>query len=191
MKPERPPAVEPAEGDLLASMFSGHTDALRSVFQLHQRAVYFTAFNVLHSRHDAEEIMQDAFLLLWKKHATIALVGGSTLPWLVTTSRYLALNRRRARDRERTHVAASVGEVIEVAPSPEALAETSDTLRSIDEVVRALPELDQKVFHLCLLESISYEQAARRLGLTHGSVRNRLARLRVRLRSELHHLKGT
>ncbi len=181
----------PAEVDLLASMLSGDTDALRSIFQLHQRAVYFTAFNVLRSRHDAEEIMQDAFLLLWKKRAVITLVGGSTLPWLATTSRYLALNRRRARDRERAHVTAAVTEAIEDSPSPEALAMTSDTLRSIDDVVRALPEIDQKVFHLCLLESISYEQAALGLGLTHGSVRSRLARLRVRLRSELHHLKGT
>ena len=191
MKPVTPSPGLPAECDLLASMLAGDTDALRSIFQLHQRGVYFTAFNVLHSRPDAEEIMQDAFLLLWKKRATLTLVGGSTLPWLVTTSRYLALNRRRARDRERARTLPAVVEAADDAPSPEALAMTADTLRRVDTLIATLPELDREIFRLCLVESISYEHAARHLGVTHGSVRNRLARLRGRLRSELQHLKGT
>ena len=61
------------------------------------QSVYWAAFGVLQSRADAEEVMQDAFMTMWDKRASIELIGESTLPWLVTTARYLALNRRRGR----------------------------------------------------------------------------------------------
>jgi RNA polymerase sigma-70 factor (ECF subfamily) len=53
-----------------------------------------------------------------------------------------------------------------------------------------MPLVDQEIFWLCLVGDLSYKQAARQLGISHGSVRNRLSRLKARLRSELSLLKG-
>jgi RNA polymerase sigma-70 factor (ECF subfamily) len=48
-----------------------------------------------------------------------------------------------------------------------------------------LPPVDAEIARLCLIEDLSYADAAARLGLTEGAVRNRLSRARGRLRRDL------
>jgi RNA polymerase sigma factor (sigma-70 family) len=175
---------------LLARVRAGDRQAFRALFREHQRTVYWAAFSVLHSRPDSEEVLQDAFLTLWNKRAGIDLVGESVAPWLVTTARYLALNRRRAEVRRPRD---SLDEGLDFAadlPSPESVAIGNEAMRNIQAIMATLPEVDQRIFGLCLVEDLSYEQAAARLGVTHATVRNRLSRLKGRLRDELTLLKG-
>lgn len=182
--------VGPSSLELFARVQSGDRQAFRALFSEHQRTVYWAAFAVLRSRSDAEEVLQDAFLTLWNKRAGIDLVGESVVPWLVTTARYLALNRRRSEVR---HPRDSLDDAVEVAddqPSPETLAIANEAMRAIRAAMATLPDIDQQIFELCLVEDLSYEQAATRLGITHATVRNRLSRLKGRLRDELTLLKG-
>jgi RNA polymerase sigma-70 factor (ECF subfamily) len=60
--------------------------------------------------------------------------------------------------------------------------ETADLLR---RAFAALPERDAAVARLCLVEDVTYAEAAARLGMTEGAVRNRLSRARARLRRDL------
>ena len=182
--------ADPDERALFARVQDGDRESFRSIFRLHMRSVYWAAFGVLQSRADSEEVMQDAFMTMWDKRASIQLVGESTLPWLVTTARYLALNRRRAEDRRRRDPLDSGDEVLDRALGPENAAVASEARQHIEEVMATMPLVDQEIFWLCLVGDLSYKQAARQLGISHGSVRNRLSRLKARLRSELSLLKG-
>jgi RNA polymerase sigma factor (sigma-70 family) len=182
-----------ASGDeraLFSKVQVGDRESFRALFRLHMRSVYWAAFGVLQSRADAEEVMQDAFMTMWDKRSTIELVGESTLPWLVTTARYLALNRRRAEDRRRRDPLDPDVELLERALGPEGAAVANEAKQHIEEVMAQMPLVDQEIFWLCLVGDLSYKQAARQLGISHGSVRNRLSRLKMRLRSELSLLKG-
>lgn len=186
---------EGMQGDpeLFTLVRQGDRRALGTLFRTHQRTVYWAAFSVLSSRPDSEEVLQDAFLTLWNKRASIDLLGESLVPWLVTTARYLALNRRRSevrRPRSSLDDGFDRYDVADDAPSPESLAIANEALRNIRAVMATLPEVDQRIFELCLVDDLSYEQAAGRLGITHATVRNRLSRLKARLRDELTLLKG-
>ena len=90
------------ESTLLGELAEGGEGALAALFERHRRAVYAQAFMETGSRADAEEVLQDAFLLLWQKRRRIRLVGGSVLPWLLVTARNLARNRRRYQQRRST-----------------------------------------------------------------------------------------
>jgi RNA polymerase sigma-70 factor (ECF subfamily) len=125
--------------------------------------------------------VQDAFLLLWRKRGRIHLVGDSALPWLIVTVKHLAANRRRARIRRALHEA-------EAAHEPHFTDVDSDRGAVADLLRRAfdaLPPLDAQVARLCLVADVTYAEAAARLGLTEGAVRNRLSRARARLRRDL------
>lgn len=168
------------------AQFRGGDQAILAVFyRRHRRTVYLAAFSVLDSRSDAEEILQDAFVLMWSRRGSITLVGNSTLPWLVTTARYLALNRGRAIARRRTDSFAAVGELASVARSPLGEALASELRDEIQAAIAKLSEVDRAIVELCLIEELSYKQAAHRLGLTMSAVRNRLSRLRAQLRTSL------
>jgi RNA polymerase sigma factor (sigma-70 family) len=175
---------------LFSRVQQGDRRAFQELFRRHQRAVYWAAFSVLRSRPDSEEALQDAFLTLWNKRLGVDLVGESVLPWLVTTARYLALNRRRSETRRPRDSLDDRADLADPAPSPESAAIADEARRHIQDIMAALPEVDRRIFDLCLMDDLSYEQAAQRLGITHATLRNRLSRLKGRLRAELTLLKG-
>jgi RNA polymerase sigma factor (sigma-70 family) len=183
-------SVTSVENDLFRRVVSGDRTAFRSLFQQHQRSVYWAAFSVLLSRPDSEDVVQEAFILMWNKRLQIELVGDSALPWLVTTARYLALNNRRSTQRRATDSLEAAPDDIQTTPGSDAAVVASEFSKQLGAVVGSLSEVDQELFRLCLLEDLSYTQAARRLGISHGSVRNRLSRLKLRLRGELELLRG-
>jgi RNA polymerase sigma factor (sigma-70 family) len=182
-----------SDGDeraLFARVQTGDREAFRRIFRQHMQSVYWAAYGVLQSRGDSEEVMQDAFMTMWEKRASIELVSESTLPWLVTTARYLALNRRRAEARKRRDPLDENADILDKALAPENAAVANEARQHIEEVMAVMPLVDQEIFWLCLVGDLSYKEAARQLGISHGAVRNRLSRLRARLRSEISLLKG-
>jgi RNA polymerase sigma factor (sigma-70 family) len=171
--------AEPSDGVLLAAAGAAAQPAFARVVRRHGGVLYAVAYRQLGSVHDAEETVQDAFLLLWRKRGALRLVGDSALPWLIVSVKHLAANRRRAAMRRSRHEApdADLGRVA-AAPSPE-----SDDL--IRHAFDRLPPVDAEIARLCLVEDCTYAEAAARVGLTEGAVRNRLSRARGRLRRDL------
>lgn len=164
----------------------GDSAAFDALYQRHVSVVYRHAYSLLGTRREAEEVAQDVFVTLWSKIATVRIVDRSLLPWLLTTSRYLCLNRRRAaaRHNARTHVDGLV------ALPPDSMS-VEDRVRNralreaIDDALAQLSDEDYTVYLLCIEEGLSYQQASLTMGVSHGAVRNRLARLRAGLRIAL------
>jgi RNA polymerase sigma factor (sigma-70 family) len=161
--------------------------AFAKVYDKHVRSVYRYALHVLRSAHEAEDITQEVFILAWAKRRSIRLADRSLLPWLLVTSRNLSLNRVKQLQRDAkgtTHLSeADAGQGPHRAADDD--AEGRMLLAAIDDAVDDLSMTDQTLYHLCITEGLSYQQAATTLGTTHGAVRNRLARLRRSLQIAL------
>lgn len=167
------------DAELLARSGPAAQAAFAEVVHRHSGPLYAVAYRQLQSAADAEEIVQDAFLLLWRKRGRVHLAGESALPTLIVTVKHLAANRRRARLRRATHE----GEVR--PPQPLALDEGTAVADLLRRAFDALPPLDAQVARLVLEQDLTYGEAAARLALTEGAVRNRLSRARARLRKHL------
>lgn len=63
-------------------------------------------------------------------------------------------------------------------------------LERVRESLAGLSDVDRRLFELCVLGDLTYAQAADELGLTHGGIRNRVSRLRGRLRRDTDDLRG-
>jgi len=177
--------------DLEAAAHGDHA-AFDALYRRHVTVVYRHAYSLLGSRREAEEIAQDVFVTLWNKIASVRIVDRSLLPWLLTTSRYLCLNRRRAlaRNNARVHVDG-------LAALPPDSMSVEDRVRNralreaIDEALTRLSDEDYTVYLLCIEEGLTYRQASLTMGVSHGAVRNRLARLRAGLRVALGPARST
>jgi len=182
----------PTDLALLHRLADGSKAALATLYDRYSRVVYAYTAARLEPREDVEEISQDVFITLWRKRATISIAGESVLPWLLVTSRNLIANRRRSLQvvEKRRSDSPVDGSLADVRPGPEELAERGQLLAYVESVVAALTEPDRTVFELCIRGDHSYEEAARQVGLSEGAVRNRLSRLRGRLRNELRTLRG-
>lgn len=164
----------------------GDTAAFDALYERHIPVVYRHAYSLMGSRREAEEIAQDVFVTLFSKIATVRIVDRSLLPWLLTTSRYLCLNRRRAaaRHNARTHVDGLVA--LPADPmSVEDRVRNRALREAIDDALAQLSDEDYTVYLLCIEEGLSYQEASLQMGVSHGAIRNRLSRLRAALRIAL------
>jgi RNA polymerase sigma-70 factor, ECF subfamily len=133
---------------------------------------------------DAEEIVQDVFLALYRH-----LSGGKSrhglCGWLFRVTHNLSLKRRLAMSRtSRGPIASDAdGESILVAdphPNPEDQVAFRQRQHRLRSVVDALPETDRECLYL-RSEGLRYREIADVLGVSVGSVANSLARSLSRL----------
>lgn len=172
----------------LARAQGGDRDAFAGLYDRHVRPVYWQAYSVVRDHNLAEDVTQDVFVTTWRRIRAITPVDGSVLPWLLVTARYTAYNAAR---KERRRAADDLNHDPVGGPGADAEVENAMIQAEIDKAVAALSPVDQQLYALCIDGGATYEQAAEELGVSHGVVRNRIHRLRTRLRADLSALRGT
>ena len=116
----------------------GDPAALGALFDRHEARLFRHACRLLTAREDAKDAVTIAFFELWRKRASVRLVEGSPLPWLLNTVSYAARNLERSSRRYRTLIAR--------APRPETLGETSGSDESgVLAALKRLPAREQSV----------------------------------------------
>jgi len=173
--------TDATDAALLERAAAGSEHAFRALYRAYATPVYRIAFALLRDADDAEDVTQETFTTAWGKLRGLRLESGSALPWLATICRNHAANRARKRRREREHALAD-DTVPAVLSVEQTVVDAELAARIADEVGR-LTELDREIFVLCVSEGYAYQAAADALGVSHAAVRNRLSRIRSRLRT--------
>jgi RNA polymerase sigma-70 factor (ECF subfamily) len=129
-------------------------------------------------RFAADDLVQDTLERAWTKFHLYR--GGTDLrAWLFTVMHNVHVNRVRAL----RPIDAITDELPEVAQR--AVQGDSLMVRDMDRALAKLPEEQREVLLLVALEDLSYEEAARALGIPIGTVMSRLSRARERLRTTM------
>ncbi|MDE0546863.1 RNA polymerase sigma factor [Microbacterium sp. C7(2022)] len=173
------------DATLVAEAASGSDVAFRTLYRAYVRPVYWLAHRLVGNASDAEDVTQETFLAAWRKLPGLELAGESLLPWLVTICRFQSANRIRRQQRDRTHTTAAAEETLPATIDVEQQVIDADFASRIVREVAHLSALDRDIFRLCATEGYAYQAAADELGISHGVVRNRLSRIRTRLRTSL------
>lgn len=175
------------EASLCARVASGEAAAFEELYDRHVVRIHAHCARQLGTVQDADDLTAMVFLEAWRRRDAIRVVDGSALPWLLVTATNVALNHRRSRRRYRTALARLPVPGVEPDPAGAVTEQASleAAARSLAAALAALADTDRQVVSLCLMEELSYEQAAEALGLTHAAVRSRLMRARKQLRTAL------
>ena len=174
--------VQTSDQRWVAQAAAGDESAFRELYRLYVRPVYWIAHGIIGSPADAEDVTQETFVTAWRKLPGLELQGESVLPWLATICRFQAANRLRQRRRDQAHTADAVDDTLPAAISVEEQVITADLAERIAAEIGTLSEIDREIFRLCAAEGHAYQAAAEELGISHAVVRNRLSRVRTRLR---------
>jgi RNA polymerase sigma factor (sigma-70 family) len=154
--------------------------AFEALIHRHGPMVFRVCRAILRDSHDAHDAFQATFLILVKK-ARGLWVRDSLGPWLHQVAYRTACRARSAVARRRRYERLTAAALAESAGDA-VLDDLGEVLH--DELGR-LPERYREAVVLCLLQGLSPEQAARRLGCPVGTLHSRLARGRERLRDRL------
>ena len=162
---------------LVALAQEGNPDAFSLLVERHQTMVYNLALGKTGSPQDAEEVTQTAFQ---------GKAAFSSWLYRLTVNAAIDLLRQRSRRPQTLSLDdPDLPPVPDPAEDPQAQAEAQERRRQLWQAIDALPEVHRTPFQLREMEGYSYREIAKALGLEEGTVKSRLARARVLLRSEL------
>lgn len=171
------------DASLVARAAGGSEHAFRTLYRAYARPVYWLAHGLLGNPADAEDVTQETFLVAWKKLKGFELAGESALPWLATICRFQSANRMRMQKRDRENSVHGIDETLPDTIDIEQQVIGAELAARITAEVGGLSEIDREIFRLCASEGYGYQAAADELGVAHGVVRNRLSRIRTKLRT--------
>ena len=187
LRAARPDLRELADEDLMPLVHEGNARAFEVVFDRHADAAFSLAYRMCGRRGMAQDIVQDAFLSLWRSGARYDRSRGSVRSWVLSVVRNRAIDMFR-RETVRAGRDVSADGVVErmAAPDDVALdAERRQDARGVRAALRDLPAEQRQVIELAYFGGFSHVQIAGMLDVPAGTVKGRmrlgLNKLRVAL----------
>ena len=174
-----------ADEDLLRAISRGDESALAALYDRYRLILFSLILRILHDRQEAEDVLQEAFLQVWRRSADFDQLRGRAFTWLVTIARSRALDRLR--------MLSSRSRLVDVEAEP-GVDEFSDTGAEIvkseqGEIVRRalreLPEEQRRPLLLAYFEGLTQTEIAERLGDPLGTVKTRMRSGLTKLRELL------
>jgi RNA polymerase sigma-70 factor (ECF subfamily) len=191
-------AQEVAIDRLLVDRFKqGDPSAFDEMVSRYWDRIYAMVNQLLRNSQDAEEVTQDAFI---RAHRGLVNFRGESAfsTWLYQIATNLARNRywywwRRKRDKSISFDAPVSGDndttLAELIPAeqetPEDASVTQEFVNRVAECMELLNEKHREILILRNVQNLSYEEIAKILGISVGTVISRIARARESLREKL------
>jgi RNA polymerase sigma-70 factor, ECF subfamily len=171
------------EGDeeLMRRTAVGDAPALERLIRRHATPLFSFLVRISGNRHQAEELFQEAFLLVWTKRHLYEFPRPFR-PWLFA----LALNCWRAQLRQRPLPPSQACETaIDPGASPEAGAEATENASLVARALQALPPRQREVVILRVWEELPYARIARIVGVPEATARSHMRLALASLRTLL------
>jgi RNA polymerase sigma factor (sigma-70 family) len=170
--------VAAQDRELLELAASGDQLAFADLYDRHAETVARYVWAWFENVADVQDIVQETFVTTWQKASSVRIVDSSALPWLLTTSKNHARNRvRKMRTRRE-----SVLDTWSARLADEPLDPDRERMRWILDQMANLSDIDRTICEMCLLEGMTYKEAAAQLGRPVSAVAKRLQRAKARIR---------
>ena len=183
-----PLQAEPAQENdvaLLKAIAARDEVALAQLYDRYRAILFGLLMRILNNREEAEDVLQEVFLQVWRKAADFDESRGRPFTWLVTLARSRGIDRLRtlaARER--------VAEAGAREPSEEISDAATDAFKSeqrglVSDALAKLPDEQKRPIMLAYFEGLTQSEIATNLGAPLGTVKTRMRTGMIRLRELL------
>ncbi len=179
------------EASLQTRLLARDERALVELVELATPWLLGVAQGMLSDRDEAEEVVQEAFTIAWRRVDLFDRESGRLIPWLLRITRNRAIDRLRAHRRRvlkvrRMESFQVFGDGSTAPREPDEAARPGwHVHETVHAALRQLPEDQQAVVHLAYFEGLTHSEIAARLGIPLGTVKTRLRLAFDKLRAGL------
>ena len=180
---------EPTPDQLLIRAGGGCADSFSQLYDLCSDALFGIALGISRNHAEAQEILQDAFVSIWKNAGRYDPSLGSAIAWMIHLTRNLSIDRLRKRKRgDELHRKFSEERAVtdgdaETPESPLIAAEVAGRVR---KAMKGLPSDQQLALNLAFFEGRTQTEIAAQLSEPLGTIKSRIRRAMDRVK----HLMG-
>ena len=175
------------DADLLMRTGQGDGESLKQLYSRFSGVLFSTAFRVLNNVKDAEDVVQESFVQIWEKAHLYDLRRGKPLTWAMTLTRNKAIDRlRRVQRRTRLHDEVATESAVwkgTTESDTSDVAATHDTQRIVRNAVIQLSPDQRRAIELAFFGGLTQHEVARQLGEPLGTVKARIRRGMMKLRT--------
>jgi RNA polymerase sigma-70 factor, ECF subfamily len=186
MSPEVKPEMARADDiELLHAVARGDEVALARLYDQYRVILFGLLVRILGSRDEAEDVLQDVFIQVWRRAKDYNQERGKPFTWLVTLARSRAIDRLRLLGaRQRLADAATKDITIEVADA------LHDTIQAgqrevVQKALATLPAEQKQALLLAYYDGLTQSEIASQLGTPLGTVKTRMRAGMTKLRGLL------
>jgi RNA polymerase sigma-70 factor, ECF subfamily len=185
---ERGPEPDALAADdvvIIERVRSGDEQALGLIYDRYARLVMGVGLRILHDSSEAQELVQEVFLYVFRKSQDFDAAKSSFRTWLLQIAYSRSFNKREYLTRRRFYDYRNIDDVIESVPgngSPEKHWQTSELRELLREAMTGLNEPQRKTLEMFFWEGYSLREISTCLKETLGNTRNHYYRGLEKLR---------
>jgi RNA polymerase sigma-70 factor (ECF subfamily) len=181
-----------ADEDLMQLVRRGDADAFEVVYERHATAAFSLAYRMVGTRNAAEDVVQEAFLSLWRSGARYDRSRGSVRTWVLgivhnraidALRRSMVHERRRAGDE-------GIEERFEAGERTDVEAARREEAREVRAALGALPVEQSRVIELAYFGGFTHSEIASMLDTPIGTVKGRMRLGLEKMRGQLGGMAG-
>jgi RNA polymerase sigma-70 factor, ECF subfamily len=174
---------------VMAYVKTGNGDALAILFDRYQRIVYNIALSILRNIEDAEDVVQNVFLEIYRVAWQFDPARGTARTWILQYAYHRSMDRRQQLQRYyNSFVGADVQQLLVCNQNDTDRA--FDSKRQLEEALQILKPLQRRILELACFEGLSFKEIAELVGDTTGNVRHHYYRSLCKLRIFITNMGG-
>lgn len=176
-----------AEDDLnlMQRVASDDADAIAQLYDRFGSLVYRMAYQAMPTRSDAEDVVQDVFVRLWRTAGRYDPKRAALVTWVMLLARRHMVDRlRRVKARVRTSALQDGWSAPGKSEAPRSDMEHDERFVEVMNRIDKLPELQQTVLKRAYLNGHTLKQIGKDLNIPLGTIKSALSRALVRLREK-------
>ena len=174
-----PDRAELADEELMRRVAQGDSDALAQLFQRYAGAVYSLEYRMLNDREGAEDLLNEAFVRVWRQAPSYDARRGKFSTWLMSVARNLGIDELRSRRSRPLRADPLTPDDHHLDPADDRVDVERDVWhaerrRLIREAMRELPPAQRQALELAYFEGLTQVEISERLGDPLGTTKTRV-----------------
>jgi RNA polymerase sigma-70 factor, ECF subfamily len=168
----------------LARIPGGDRAALQTIYRLTSAKLFGVCLRILIERSDAEDVLQEVYLTVWRKAGDFDPGRASPMTWLIAIARNRSIDRLRAkRQGARMDPIDAAADVADTASPADSALEDSQSYTRLHHCLDGLAGHERLALRAAFFDGNTYEELAERMKVPLGTMKSWIRRAMIKLKA--------
>jgi RNA polymerase sigma factor (sigma-70 family) len=168
----------------LTRVRSGDRTALHTVYRLTSAKLFGVCLRILGERNEAEDVLQEVYMTVWRKAADFDPDRSSPMTWLIAITRNRAIDRLRATRRsQRMEPIDAATDIADATPSADHAMESMQKYARLHGCLDGLAAHERAALRGAYFDGNTYEDLAARMSVPLGTMKSWIRRAMIKLKA--------